>query len=100
MRNVCFLFSQTWFVMPNTSGGGPGVFGSGRKTWRLELSQQCRKIRTVGLQRAGEEDQQCGRGGKECQAAASAGLPGAGSGASGRDATHPALGAAAGAPAH
>jgi len=36
IRKACFLFSQAWFVMPNTSGGGLQVFGRGGRTWRLD----------------------------------------------------------------
>lgn len=95
MRIVCFLFSQAWFVMPNTSGGGLGVFGRGGRTWMLELSQRCRKTGSVALQRAGGEDRRCGRGREEHRTAVSAGGAGAGSGVSGCNAAHPALGAAA-----
>lgn len=83
MRNLCFLFSQAWFMMPNTFGGGLGACGRGGRTWRAELSHQCRKIGSMALQRAG-------RGGVlGCCVCWGSGVA---SGVSGHKAAHTALG--------
>lgn len=91
MRNVCFLFPQAWFMMPSTFGGGLGVFGRGGRTWRPELSQQCRKIGSMALQRAGR--------GQVLSCCVCWGS-GAASGVSVHKAAHAAPGAAARAPTH
>lgn len=91
MRNVCFLFSEAWLLMPNTFGGGLRVCGMGGRTYRPELSHQCGKIGSMALQGAG-------RG--EVLSCCVCWESGAASGVSGHKAEYAAPGAAIRAPTH